>query len=126
MSESTPLLPQISRPPRDYSVFYRVCHSPWPFIPPKALLAARMSLAVFVSVVLILDLVYDITYAGTGKVYVFRLSHIGLFIQLLYFFLTSVCPESHSARWAPLINVAVVDLLVFWRLLYRRRIGCKL
>ena len=90
MSESTPLLPQSSRSPRDYSIFYRVCHSPWPFVPPKALLGARIALALFLLGTLILDLVYDIAFAHTGRQYVFHFSHVSLVLQLIYLSCTAV------------------------------------
>ena len=86
MIETTPLLPQASRPCPDLSIFPRVCHSPWPFLGQKTLLAIRAIFASFLSIVLALE----IKCTRRGEQLAFEASIVSLVIQIFYYWTTSV------------------------------------
>ena len=90
MAETTPLLPRANRPPRDLPIFLGVCHSPWLSISQKALLAVRAIVAAFLSIVLTLDILYEINDNHTGKQSAFKVSNVSLAIQILYYWITMV------------------------------------
>lgn len=90
MAETTPLLPRANRPPHDLPIFLRVCHSPWRSISQKVLLAVRAIVAAFLSIVLTLDIPYEINYTHTGKQSAFEASNVSLVIQIFYYWITMV------------------------------------
>ena len=123
MAETTPLLPRANRLPHDVSIFLCVCHSPWPFISQRAILAIRAIIASFLTVVFTLDIFYGINYNHRGKQSAFEASNVSLVIQMLYYWMTTVgFPPPHCIT--PLISAIVLDtatyLSTLWSIASRR------
>ena len=123
IAETTPLLPQAHAPPYPLPVFLRVCHSPWPCISQRALLAVRAVIASFLTIIFTLDMLYRINYTQRGQQFAFEASNIGLLIQTLYYWITTV-GVSPLRCISPLICVIVLDpathLSTFWSIASRR------
>jgi len=90
MAETTPLLPQANNPPHDHPIFLRVCHSPWLFLGQKSLIGVRGFLAIYMTTVLALDLVFEIVYAKRGRLLLFFISDLSYVIQIIYYWITFV------------------------------------
>ena len=108
MTETTPLLPQASGPCHDSPIFLRVCHSPWLFLSQKTLLAFRVIVASFLSIVLALGVLHGIKYTQRGEQLAFEASIVSLLIQILYYWTTSV-GVSPLRCINPLISRTVLD-----------------
>ena len=123
IAETTPLLPRANKPPCDLPIFLRVCHSPWPFISQRTLLAVRAVIASFLTIVFILDILYRINYTQRGQQFAFEASNVSLLIQILYYWITMV-GVSPLRCISPLICVIVLDsathLSTVWSIASRR------
>ena len=108
IAETTPLLPRAHEPPYHLPIFLRVCRSPWPFISQRALLAVRAVIASFLTIIFTLDILYRINYTQRGQQFAFEASNIGLLIQTLYYWITTV-GLSPLRCISPLICVIVLD-----------------
>ena len=122
-AETTPLLPRAHAPPYPLPIFLRVCHSPWPFIGQRTLLAVRAVIASFLTIVFTLDMRYRISYTQRGQQFAFEASNVSLLIQILYYWITMV-GVSPLRRISPLICVLVLDpatqFSTFWSIASRR------
>ncbi|MCJ1301192.1 hypothetical protein MMC08_003991 [Hypocenomyce scalaris] len=95
MPESTPLLPKVNRPPHEHPIFHRVCHSPWLFINQRSLLALRGFLAIYMSVILVLELSFEIFQRERGRYFVFLISNFSYAIQTTYYWITFLWTVQH-------------------------------
>ena len=106
MPESTPLLPKVNRPPHEHPIFHRVCHSPWLFINQRSLLALRGFLAIYMSVMLVLELSFEIFQRESGRYFVFLISNFSYAIQTTYYWITFVSPVSRTSVLADANNTS--------------------
>ena len=90
MTETTPLLPRAIRPPHNLPFIICVCHAPWLFLSRKALLAVRAIVALFLTIVIALEILYEIIYTQRRKQLPFEASNVSLVIQMLYCWTTTV------------------------------------
>ena len=90
MAERTPLLPTSNRPPHSHPIFFQVCHSPWRFLPAKALLPIRMFIALYMTTILAFQLYLEIGPQRIGKFFAFEINNISLLLQVIYYWITSV------------------------------------
>ena len=90
MAERILLLPTSNRPPHNHPIFFQVCHSPWRFLPAKALLPIRMFIALYMTAVLAFQLYLEIGPKKIGKFSAFEIYNISLLIQIIYYWTTSV------------------------------------
>lgn len=90
MAETTPLLPRAKRPPHNVPIFLCVCHSSWPFLSQKELLAVRAIIASFLSIIFALEILYGINHTQRGKQFAFEASNVSLVIQISYYWTTMV------------------------------------
>ena len=123
MAETTPLLPRANRLPHGVSIFLCVCHSPWPFISQRAIIAVRAIIASFLTVLFTLDILYGINYNQRGKQSAFEACNVSLVIQMLYYWMTTVgFSPLHCIN--PLISVIVLVpatyLSALWSIASRR------
>lgn len=88
MAETTPLLPRAKRPPHNVPIFLCVCHSSWPFLSQKELLAVRAIIASFLSIIFALEILYGINHTQRGKQFAFEASNVSLVIQISYYWTT--------------------------------------
>lgn len=107
MAETTPLLPRNTLS-HDVPIFLCVCHSPWPFLTQKTLVAVRAIISAYLSVVFALDMFYVFTFAQRGKQFAFEASSISLTIQIVYYWMTTVgvCVSSYCIN--PLTSLTVL------------------
>lgn len=94
MAETTPLLPRNTLS-HDVPIFLCVCHSPWPFLTQKTLVAVRAIISAYLSVVFALDMFYVFTFAQRGKQFAFEASSISLTIQIVYYWMTTSWALQH-------------------------------
>ena len=123
IAETTPLLPRAHAPPYHLPIFLPVCHSPWPFIGQRALLAVRAVIASFLTIVFTLDMLYRIKHTQREQQFAFEASSVSLLIQILYYWITTV-GVSPLRCISPLICVIVLDpathFSTFWSTASRR------
>lgn len=103
MAERATLLPQTGHDPYGQPIFLCVCHSPWFFIRQKALYVIRSTLAIYMTILLILGIVKDSrTHDSKGdhaRFFAFDSRSISLACQAIYYWITAVClPPKQSAR----------------------------
>lgn len=89
-AERAPLLSQGGLSPHDHSIFMRVCHSPWHFLGQRGLLLARVTLAVYLSAVLLLCIVYHDTSGFRGSMFAFDARNLSIILQVVYYWITAV------------------------------------
>lgn len=123
VAETTPLLPRAHAPPYHLPIFLRVCHSPWPFIGQRTLLALRAVIASFLTIVFTLDMRYRINYTQREQQFAFEATNVSLLVQIFYYWITTV-GVSPLRCISPLICVIVLDpatyLNAFWSIASRR------
>lgn len=95
---STPLLPRVKSPPHEHPIFHRLCHSPWDSINQRVLIGLRGSLAVYMTIILALELSYEIVNRERGKYFVFLLSNFSYALQTIYYWITFVS-SAHIPRF---------------------------
>lgn len=100
MAETAPLLRQIHHVPHDSPIFLCVCHSPWPFLRQKGLLIVRGTLAVYLTVVLVLCVVKDCK-GSYARFPAFDARNVSFAIQAIYYWITAVRLEVWRLGLAP-------------------------
>lgn len=99
MADTEALLPKANTPPKDHPIFLRVCHSPWLFLGQKSLMIARGLLAIYMTIVLALDLNFEIVHAGRGRLFPFFIGNVCYVVQVIYYWITFVRPLPSIVVW---------------------------
>ena len=90
MGETTPLLLGTNGYSYHLSTPLRAYHSPALLLRQRMLLAARATIAVYLSITFSLDMLHRILYTHRGKQFVFEASNVSLMIQIVYYWVTTV------------------------------------
>ena len=106
MAETTSLLPQAFVANHNPNLFLRACHSSWPILRQKRLLAIRAITALYLTMALALSILYECSYAKQrAALFPFYASTVSLFIQVCYHWIATVRlskPSSQiSSRFVP-------------------------
>lgn len=90
MAERAPLLPQGNSPSYDHPISLLVCHSPWPFLNQKIVFTVRGFLALYLSVVLGMNILQDSKSSESRFTFLFDPRDISFMIQTIYYWITTV------------------------------------